>query len=388
MASEYTTSPQAIRLFMNSRDRTQHWVRSHDPYGTQFLSPSIPPSVPDYGEYGPYGDSDGESTHSLPPKMVLKYGHGRPDIPISHWHYDNGHHHDEQANRDRARSLGGSSRKHNSSQGSRVINPSPLEGPEEIQILPSGPNVMPFSDRRGRRVSESPATQDPRSRSHSRHQPHDGSRHGHAQSVTYSQSAPLPVQYTNHPPHYHGRPVSRGPPPVMYSSHRHKEHNGPTMVHASHGAPEMTYTVSDPPGPQVPQNPRGMVGTGSRVPGSGHERGHESEHERRARMHRNRSPHGPRSRTPAPSEGGHSVVSGNTYYVTPAPSQKVKTGGSPSLHTASSSTKSASSPRSRTSQKRPFFSRLFNFASSKNNSPQTQALQRRHSLDGARGRTH
>ncbi|EIW84726.1 hypothetical protein CONPUDRAFT_134655 [Coniophora puteana RWD-64-598 SS2] len=375
--SEYTTSPGAIRLFTHSQDRTQHWVHSHDPYNNQFISPSIPPSATPYEDYGEHDDSDGDSTHSLPPKMVLKYGHGRPDIPISHWHYDPGHHRDEQASRDRTRSIGGTSHRHTSSHGTRSVNPSPLEGPEDIQIFPSDPNVLPFSDRR-RRVSEPPAAREPPPHSH----------HGHAQSVAYSQSAPLPAQYAHHPPHHHGRPITRGQPPAMYSTRRHGDHHkAPTMVYAPHGAPGMTYTVSDPTGPQVPGYPRVKTGTGSRGLGSVHEH----EHEQRSRRHRTRSPHGPRSRTPAPSEGGHSAASGSTYYVIPTPGQKVKVvnTGTPSLHTASSSTKSGgSSPQSRTSQKRPFFSRLFSFATSKNNSSQGQRLQRRYSLDGARGRTH
>ncbi|EMD32284.1 hypothetical protein CERSUDRAFT_77584 [Gelatoporia subvermispora B] len=86
--TEYTTSSEAVREYMASRERTLHWVQQHSSFGTVngFASPSTPPSIitdSDAPSYGP-SDSDDESSHSQPPRMVLRYNDGRPDIPISH----------------------------------------------------------------------------------------------------------------------------------------------------------------------------------------------------------------------------------------------------------------------------------------------------------------
>lgn len=85
--TEYTSSSEAVREYMSARERTALWVQTHtqDGANAMFLSPSSPPSVisdPDAPSYGP-SDSDRESTHSLPPRMVLRYNDGRPDVPIT-----------------------------------------------------------------------------------------------------------------------------------------------------------------------------------------------------------------------------------------------------------------------------------------------------------------
>lgn len=72
---------------MSARERTALWVNAHSPNGTvpAFVPPSYPPSLvtdSDAPSYGPT-DSDEESSHSLPPRMVLRYNDGRPDIPIT-----------------------------------------------------------------------------------------------------------------------------------------------------------------------------------------------------------------------------------------------------------------------------------------------------------------
>ncbi|EPT02160.1 hypothetical protein FOMPIDRAFT_1048172 [Fomitopsis schrenkii] len=85
--TEYTSNSEAIREYMSARERTALWVDAHSPNGTvpAFVPPSYPPSivtVSDAPSYGPT-DSDEESSHSLPPRMVLRYNDGRPDIPIT-----------------------------------------------------------------------------------------------------------------------------------------------------------------------------------------------------------------------------------------------------------------------------------------------------------------
>ena len=85
--TEYTSNSEAIREYMSARERTALWVEAHSPNGTvpAFVPPSSPPSMvtdSDAPSYGPT-DSDEESSHSLPPRMVLRYNDGRPDIPIT-----------------------------------------------------------------------------------------------------------------------------------------------------------------------------------------------------------------------------------------------------------------------------------------------------------------
>ncbi|PCH35144.1 hypothetical protein WOLCODRAFT_139755 [Wolfiporia cocos MD-104 SS10] len=85
--TEYTASSEAIREYMSARERTALWVHTHSKDGgiLTFLPPSAPPSAisdPDAPSYGP-SDSDEESSRSLPPRMVLRFNDGRPDIPMT-----------------------------------------------------------------------------------------------------------------------------------------------------------------------------------------------------------------------------------------------------------------------------------------------------------------
>ncbi|KAI0718129.1 hypothetical protein C8Q72DRAFT_865617 [Fomitopsis betulina] len=84
--TEYTSNSEAVREHLSALERTAMWVDAHSPTSTvsAFVSPSYPPSIvagSDAPSYGP--DSDEESSHSLPPRMVLRYNDGRPDIPIT-----------------------------------------------------------------------------------------------------------------------------------------------------------------------------------------------------------------------------------------------------------------------------------------------------------------
>jgi len=65
---------------MTVRERTAYWVQSHSPEGNELLSPSIPPSVLSDVSYEALSET--ESSRSVPPRMVLRYGGGRPDVPI------------------------------------------------------------------------------------------------------------------------------------------------------------------------------------------------------------------------------------------------------------------------------------------------------------------
>ncbi|KAI0063812.1 hypothetical protein BV25DRAFT_1914883 [Artomyces pyxidatus] len=81
--TEYTSSPAAIAHYQAARNRTATWVSS---LATKPLtSPSIAPSLvsdTDDGIDSADDDSDAESSHSLPPRMVLRWPDGRPDVPV------------------------------------------------------------------------------------------------------------------------------------------------------------------------------------------------------------------------------------------------------------------------------------------------------------------
>ena len=81
--TEYTTSSEAIREYMTARERTARWVTQHHGHDIALLSPSVPPSILSDSDAPSYGPSDSEeSTDSLPPRMILRWGDGRPDIAI------------------------------------------------------------------------------------------------------------------------------------------------------------------------------------------------------------------------------------------------------------------------------------------------------------------
>ena len=82
--TEYTTSSEAIREYLTSRERTARWVQQHYGHDVELLSPSVPPSSISDSDAPSYGPSDSEeSSQSLPPRMFLRWTDGRPDMPVS-----------------------------------------------------------------------------------------------------------------------------------------------------------------------------------------------------------------------------------------------------------------------------------------------------------------
>src|SRR6266446_8933339 len=80
--TEYTTDPEAITHYHAARARTAHWVDSLS--GKTLVVPSAPPSlVSDTDDGLSSQGSDAESSHSLPPRMILRYPDGRPDVTVS-----------------------------------------------------------------------------------------------------------------------------------------------------------------------------------------------------------------------------------------------------------------------------------------------------------------
>ncbi|KAL6302712.1 hypothetical protein BKA93DRAFT_791791 [Sparassis latifolia] len=88
--TEYTSNSEAVREYLTWRERTAQWVGVHSRSGgseTAYVSPSYPPSLlsdPDAPSYGPSDSDDEGSSHSIPPRMMLRYTDGRPDVPISY----------------------------------------------------------------------------------------------------------------------------------------------------------------------------------------------------------------------------------------------------------------------------------------------------------------
>src|SRR5712671_1110271 len=80
--TEYTTDPDAIAHYLAARTRTANWVDSLS--GRTLVAPSAAPSlVSDTDDGLSSQDSDAESSHSLPPRMILRYPDGRPDVAVS-----------------------------------------------------------------------------------------------------------------------------------------------------------------------------------------------------------------------------------------------------------------------------------------------------------------
>lgn len=387
--TEYTSSPEAIREYMSSRERTAYWVQAHQPNETEFYSPSVPPIVLDDPPSPISPPSEVESTHSLPPKMLLRYNDGRPDVPVSHWHHE-GHGVTRAGSKKRSEETVSRSQTlpYNSHGRSRVashsqhsvsttgrhaslhheeqhreepVSPPRSHSPEEIRVLPSHPIETPQnapSSHYSHRSKSLPANSISRGAMLS---PSVSSHHSPAQEnvytpsthhvhppqplpppqVSFSQSQPLPWHvdpgHTSHnflPPH---KLPTRTPPAIVYAPpHHSKSHYSPPTIyspyHNINGAPGMlTYSHSAP----TPRYPHAGATPYPSVHGSTHLSAvHE---EGRSTRSRTRSSVRDRSLQPIrreassdSSRSSDSHDSGGTYYVIPTPGQKVHIIVSPS----------------------------------------------------------
>ncbi|KAJ7766696.1 hypothetical protein B0H16DRAFT_1717041 [Mycena metata] len=413
--TEYTTSSQAQRDYRASKERTKYWVRSRVEPPDQCYSPSAAPSIfhdPDFVPSSPA--SEAGSTHSVPPKMVLRYSDGRPDEPI---YDDNGQPLKRNGSklrpRESLRSQGApaSNRSRSGSHGAPRV-------PEEIRILPSHPVDAPRSAAPSHARSKSlprntysqiqdpmPDLPLPHPSQHSLSLGRAGlpppSRH--APLVSFSQP-PLPQPWHNGPGS-HGR--HRIPPPIVYApSHSSRPHYAPPAIytHPPKMGPNGVIYSHSAPVPSTHYPPKYPTPYPSVIASSAHMSSVNEEHRSGARTpnRRDRS----RSRTgrqlsPASSTSSFgSNGSGSTYYVMPTGRQKVHvihTDATASVRTASSTTQSPTSPHSGSSLKKPFFQRLIGFAekrlfsssgdSSRGSSRSSKRLHRRHSTDtGGRSR--
>ncbi|CAA7270957.1 unnamed protein product [Cyclocybe aegerita] len=351
--TEYAYSAQAYQDYMSARDRTAYWVRSYAPDGTEFYSPSVPPSF-----------MDGH--------MVLRYNDGRPDIPIprSTRHHDgrsHTHSHSHSGARSRSGTIG------ESPPISRAVSRRD-EGdkPEQIRILPSNGKTIPVQPGHTRskslpRKAEVRDTENiPFPSSHTQSPPYYSSHH----SSRYPQSASA---------HQPGFTPGWSPPHNAHMKHAHANIYAPS--HYTQQPPVMLHH-------QPPMGPNGMIYSHSAPPATGYyapntystpyptgsHRHSSSTHD--VRRGRTRST-GRRNSAAVSRESLHrSEKSGSTYYHGQKPS---------STEHSSSTMKSPTSPYAYI--KKPFFQRLFSFpkfsSAGPARGPGGRKLHRRHSI-GAR----
>jgi len=420
--TEYTTSSQAIREYMSSRERTAYWVQSHSPDETEFYSPSVPPTeLDDYVPSSP--PSEAGSSHSVPPRMVLRYNAGRADVPIPRpallgmtpagltklrdgsfprsQPITYGSHH-----RSRAGSHGSSPL---SGRNSRHHERSPPRAPEEIRILPSHGEIPRAASSRHPRSKSLPRTSELQSVMEGEvpfvppplpmsPPPPNHTRHG---SLPGQQFAPSHPHHTWNPNTGRMHNPRHIPPAIIYAPAQHSRthYTPPPMYHhpPQMGPNGMIYSHSAPVASSYhPMNARPYA-PGMSSSGVGSSTVHEENYSgRRGGENRNRSqslsgPGAPINPTASTTSLG-SNESGSTYYVLPAAGQKVHIitpSPEQSIVTATSTTKSPISPKYGNLRK-PFLQRLFSFAgkfssagSSKGSSMPGRRLQRRHSTGGA-----
>ncbi|KAG7092915.1 hypothetical protein E1B28_009220 [Marasmius oreades] len=492
--TESVINSQDIRQYWSTQDRVNHWVEEH--HGLIFNSPNIPPSELD-GEDGALscGVSEVESSHSLPPKLMLRYPDGK-EIPIPHPSSPkDGGSRNPSLGKDSSPGLHSSHRSRSGSapSGHSLNHPtSPhsdhhvrererlrSRSPEEIRILPSdhAPETMIHDgSRNGSHASHHS------NRTRSRSLPRDASLqeeihideplpsppHSHSSRIhgaaypsplgppikvlrtpppdpklnfarsqptawhpytNGSRMAPLsmnPHRHVHHPKHMppaiiyapsnnsrnhynppaiYSYPPNFGPDGVMYSHSippaRMYHHAGGTYPSAARGVP--SSAGHHPPPQPYPSHPskdrteerhRGSVDEKQHAQVSrgtnGSSKSKKSSKSRKSGHDRSKSlPLQETFKTPAetparpPSPSG-SDASGSTYYVLPTRKQKVHVlrpnQAAGSIHTATSSTKSPTTPVSPTgSLKKPLFARLRGLAERLSSGGSDKSLRRRHS---------
>lgn len=357
--TDYIASPQVYEEYLTARERCARWVQTHSFDRDGFYSPSVPPMQIE-GFIPSSSPSDAGSSHSLPPKMILRYPDGRPDIPIPHVTPSLRKHerdsrnspseppypqrsHTNTSSRPRQTSPVTIHSSHQHSHGYTSRHPhyglfgANADSPEEIRILPSQAPV--------------PSQLPPRSVASShRQRPH----HYNSESIPQTRpnhvyegddSLPRPIVYP--PPssrHFDAAPQinAQERPAPWHGLHVHS--SGSSTKH-SHGlsnyrilpttvyVPQHGYAPPYPPSailyhPPPPQGPNGMIYSHSApipIQGGSHravvppgdvEYGKRRGTRSPGRVHRVlRSDDGQRPDT-------ESVGSQSTYYVLPTPGQK------------------------------------------------------------------
>ena len=234
MSNYERSPPSTYRPYKPSRERTTDWVSRLPPkHAAQFVDPTMPPSDTESAVYS--SESDGESSRSVPPPLVLRFPDGREER-VSDGYYSNAS--ASQRNvRSRATSVNnyGPPPSHHHTRTSsfhpqahsRVSGPprphtSNANRPEDIRVLPPTRSMTPGATGFN-------------SRSAQPHRPRASSaltmpRRGYTSGDQDLSDAP-----------YHGRPDSwvtrHGPPePIAYSnSHPPSKYDPPTRDYSAKG---------------------------------------------------------------------------------------------------------------------------------------------------------
>ncbi|KAE9409610.1 hypothetical protein BT96DRAFT_931768 [Gymnopus androsaceus JB14] len=254
--TESQVSPQDIEQFYSSQHRVRDWITRHADH--VFTSPNNPPSELDDQDALSSPPSDVESSHSIPPRLMLRYPDGR-ETPIPHAHKDS---HSTLGRDSRSRSNPLHSSHQRSRSGSSPASPPALDhrreseqlrshSPEEIHVLPSASDEtspLPSGSHHSRSRS---LPRDAFSPSHN-HDPMPTSSSSHHN--TYGVTSGMPMQTEMTPPiipllpspgphaglartqpapapwHSYAAPVRAGP--MMPPSREHFKHNPPSIVYA------------------------------------------------------------------------------------------------------------------------------------------------------------
>jgi len=345
--TEYSTSSEAYHTYHTARDRTNRWLEELD--GVQFHSPGVSPlRLYNESESGEENKRSSlttiESSHSIPPRLYLRYGDGRPKEPIPLM-YNSTQKHAPSKQHSRPSDIAPHHHHHSSSKPhySRRVTDEELYEPELIRVLPSHSGSM------------SRSTQHTRSKS----LPRDA--YGESNPVfSHGVPPPLPAQriisQPIYPPHNstpqrisprsssqaQQGPASRGrnPPSIVYAPSGHSARQpryqppliyshpptvGPNGVVYSHSAPSKQQTTPSVTtrGPPPPHSSR----DGERRPRSKSETrskgGAKSFDEPRSRSRSRGGVYAEGSTPTASTPSLASDNSGSTYYVLPTGKQKI-----------------------------------------------------------------
>lgn len=153
--ADYERSPQSTRrVYKHTRDRTTDWVSRLPPkHAAQFLDPTMPPSDTESAVYS--SDSDGESSHSIPPRFLLRFPDGREER-VSDGRYSNA---SASLQNVRSRATSGPVNDYgpppSSHHHSRSMSLHPTTGHPQAHSRVSGPLFRPHSSNNNARPQES-----------------------------------------------------------------------------------------------------------------------------------------------------------------------------------------------------------------------------------------
>ncbi|KAI4524480.1 hypothetical protein K525DRAFT_266962 [Schizophyllum commune Loenen D] len=420
--TEYDPSPEAIEEYYNSRSRTAAWI--HRLEVESLRAPSECPTRVDDALLPSRPPSEAGSSRSVPPKMLLRFNDGRPDVPIpvsghssmkriSHRHHDRTEsmsrprtlphppsHHSRPSLPDAFDAAWEGSQPHSrhrkrsdksakdKTDGSRTprdehsVHTAPKHS--RSKSLPQDKELRAANRSSGHAGSSSSRAHHPPPTPPMPIPPSRPSSHGHRSVVPNMQLAMVPASPWHQPSvrapsssRHQQQRTSHSPPAIVYAPSHHSQANysppamyphpparSPRHTMVSRSSPERGMPASYPPTSSPPLSDQ------SRRPKRPRKR--EGDPPKRTRQQRSHSVplngEKPRRapRSPSRSSRTPSEHSGSTYYVIPNAGQKVHVinpDASTTIYTATSTTqRSPTSPRSLKSLKMSFFQRLINMS--------------------------